>query len=116
MDFVTTYRAGVPDPSPVGDFTVVTSGSTYQVTEDDNEVMVKKTVSGAIVVTLPASPTQQRTVVISDGKGDIDVSSNNITVIGSGGTTISGRASFVYKSAWQSARFRFNGTEWNIIA
>lgn len=98
---------------------VVTSGTETALTSRDHEVIVNKTVSAAHDVTLRPSPSLGDEQIVSDGKGDLDVDGGGtikIRVSGDGGATINGQAYHDMISAYQSTRYRFNGTDWNIVA
>jgi hypothetical protein len=88
-------------------------GPDYAMTASDYEVLVNKSVSGPSLVTLPLSPVNAQIAIVSDGKGDLDVGGNNITVVG----PISGSSTFVLTVSWQVVWFRYSsaGTRWNII-
>jgi hypothetical protein len=92
--------------------TVMTAAGNYTIT-DETTLIVNKTVGGATQVTLPATPSRGREVTVSDGKGD--AATNNITVVPAAGT-INGAASLVISENYGTAKFRYNGTEWNITS
>lgn len=97
----------------------VTSGTSTAMTALDFELILNKTVSAAHAVTLPPSPVLGQECVVSDGKGDLDLDGGgtiSITVTGPAAETINGSASHVLQAAYQSTRYRFNGTGWNIVA
>lgn len=115
MDFLTTfYGSNIPDPSVVT-VRIITSGAAVAMLSSDFEVIINKTISGPTQVTLPPGPSVGQEAIVSDGKGDLDVGLNNITVVADVGT-INGAANRVMQAAYQSLRFRYSGTEWNTIA
>lgn len=94
----------------VGTVAVVTSGP-YTVGSTVYAAIVNQTVSGAITVTLPATPSTGRMVVIKDGKGDAGTYA--ITVSPSAGT-VDGAGSYSIAVNYGSAQFIYNGTEWSV--
>ena len=95
----------------------ITVGSTVVMTSEDYEVIICKTVSGATAVSLPPSPVNGQTCRVSDGKGDLAIGSNEITVTDPAGKLINGSSSLVMRAPYQSTQFRFNATadKWNTI-
>lgn len=91
---------------------VVTAAGTITVSTTDILIVVNKTVGAATTVTLPASPTTERLVMVKDGKGD--ALANNITIDGNG-KTIDGAATLVIYTNYQRAGMIYNGTEWNQV-
>lgn len=94
----------------------VTSGTSTAMAATDHELVINKTVSAAHAVTLPPTPLDGQEAIVTDGKGDLDVGVNNITVSGDGGATINGAASVIMQAAWQSIRFRALDGNWQISA
>jgi hypothetical protein len=108
----------VPMPGTVIQKTrIITSGSSTAMVPADCELIVNKTVSGAHAVTLPPILFVGQIAIVSDGRGDLDVGANNITVTGAAGATINGADSHVMQAAYQSTRYRaLSLTAWNIVA
>lgn len=77
---------------------------------------VKKAVGAATTVTLPPMPamTQISLAFVKDGKGD--AATNPITVQGASAATIDGAASHVINTNYGCAIYRWNGTEWGLVA
>lgn len=67
--------------------------------------------SGAITVTLPASPTDG--TVLRAKK--IDASGNAVTIDGDAGDTIDGATTKALSSQYDTATIAFDGTEWWIV-
>jgi len=108
---ISLIRPAAPHVRPIR---TITSGTSTTMTAADYELVINKTVSAAHAVTLPPSPVAGQVVVVSDGKGDLDVGVYNITVAAASGN-INGAASFVMQAAYQSATFRYSGTQWNRV-
>lgn len=100
----------VPVQPLVGTVAVVTSGP-YTVGSTVYAAIINQTVSGAITVTLPATPSTGRMVVVKDGKGDAGTYA--ITVSPSAGT-VDGAGSYSIAVNYGSAQFIYNGTEWSV--
>jgi len=81
----------------------ITSGTSTAMTALDYELVINKTVSGAHSVTPPPNMVDGQEFVVSDGKGDLDVGANNITVLG----TVNGQTNFALQAKYQSVRFRW---------
>lgn len=90
----------------------VTTGS-YQVKSSDSVVIINKSTAGNTAVALPLYPVFGREVVIKDGKGD--AATNISTVTTNDSTLIDGAATSSLATNYISRRYRFNGTQWNII-
>ena len=95
-----TGPQGLPGDAPA--ILTVTSGNVTVDADDDELIVINKTVGAATTVTLPLSAdrTNRKQVTIKDGKGDCDV--NNITVSCSGSDTIDGLSSVTLNFAFQS--------------
>jgi len=93
--------------------TVVTLGSTVNLTSDSRRIIVNKTVGSSTAVNLPSSPFFGQEILVKDGKGDANI--NKITVYAPSGVTIDGFGSVIMKQKFQSYHFLFNGTDWNVI-
>lgn len=76
----------------------------------DYAVIVRKSVGSATAFGLPA-PASGLRFLLKDGKGD--AAANPITVTPSSGT-IDGAATFVLNTAYESAGFLGDGTQWNV--
>ena len=92
--------------------TIVTDPGDYTVQAGDYVITINKASSQITTVTLPASPTTSRSLIIKDGKGD--AASYNITINGNG-KTIDGQSTIVINLAYGSKEIIYNGTEWNGI-
>lgn len=92
--------------------TVKTSAGDYDVLSTDCVVVINKGTGAATTVTLPASPSAGRVLVVKDGKGD--AASNNITVSGNG-KNIDGAASVTIGTNYDVRRLVYNGTQWNLF-
>jgi hypothetical protein len=92
-----------------GGYTLVTSGATYNMTDDDVGVLLLKTVSSATQVNLPVDPPDGFRTFIKYGKDDQD--SFN-TTIAAGGVLINGATSLVMVAAWQVVNLKFMDDQW----
>jgi len=100
--------------------TVMTSGASYNMTNED-VLVVNKGTGSATTVNLPkvgnntTPPTNPlnigHTVFIKDGKGD--GAAHNITIQDPNGYTIDGAASLVISTNYGKAALMWNGTQWN---
>lgn len=91
---------------------IITASGNVTVQNDDYVITVNKTVPEITTVTLPASPSTSRSIIVKDGAGNSG--SFNITISGNG-KTIDGAASYILNGAYQNIEMIFNGTEWNIL-
>jgi len=91
---------------------VITAAGGVTVASDDYIITMKKTVGQITTITLPASPTTSRSIIVKDGNGD--AATYNITISGNG-KTIDGAATFVLDRNFQAVEIVYNGTEWNAI-
>jgi hypothetical protein len=92
---------------------VITAPGDVTVASNDYVITMNKTVSQITTVTLPASPTTSRSLIIKDGKPDAALF--NITIDGNG-KTIDGAATLVLSIDYASVEIIYNGTEWNVIS
>ena len=102
------------------DVTVVTTGASYQVVNEE-VVVVKKTSGSATTITLPkvgtntAPPSNAlfrgHVIWIKDGKGD--AATNHITIQDPNSYTIDGASSLVISTNYGKAALMWNGTEWS---
>jgi len=76
-----------------------------------NETLVIGTLTTAITVTLPASPTVGQTIKIKDSGGT--VGTYNVTVDGNG-KTLDGAATYVMSQNYDQNEFVYNGTSWMV--
>jgi hypothetical protein len=90
--------------APVRKRRVVASGTSTAMAATDHELVINKTVSGAHAVVLPPIVYPGQEAVVRDGKGDVDVGVNNITVTGYGGALIGGEADFVIQAPRERLR------------
>jgi hypothetical protein len=93
--------------------TIKTSAGSYVVLSSDAFIVINKTVGAATTVTLEASPTSGRLIIVKDGKGD--AAANNITVDGNG-KNIDGASTNVISTNFQARIYIYNGTQWNVIS
>jgi hypothetical protein len=91
---------------------VVTASGGVTVESSDYVIDVNKTVPATTTVTLPASPTTSRSIIVKDGAGN--AATYNITISGNG-KTIDGSATYVINRNNEAIEIIYNGTEWNII-
>jgi hypothetical protein len=96
----------------VGHAIVVTTGTSYAVLATDQYIIVNKTTGSATSITLPASPTAGRYLMIKDGKGD--AATNNITISPASGNIDAG-TSLVLNTAYAAVNLLYNGTSWSIF-
>ena len=92
--------------------TVKTSSGAYVVGNTETLIVINKSVAATTTVTLQASPTTGRVLIVKDGKGD--AGANNITIDGNG-KTIDGAGTKVINTNYDVRRLAYNGTEWNLI-
>lgn len=71
------------------------------------------TIGAPSTVNLPATPSLHGTVVVKDSTGG--AAANNLTVQGNG-NTIDGAATRVLSVDYEVAQFRWDGTEWKVVA
>jgi hypothetical protein len=90
----------------------MTSGSSYDVTDNDKTIVVNKATGSGTFVALPPSPVTGRTIIVKDGKGD--AATNPITVLPTSGN-IDGAANYVISVNRASATFQYDGTEWVVL-
>ncbi len=84
---------------------VIESGSTYQMEDTDGGMVNRKTVPGALAVTLPETPPLWGVVRVSDFTGDI--ASYPLSVTPSGTGTINGASgTFTYSAAYETTGFQ----------
>jgi len=92
---------------------IITTSGPAAVTSSDLVVLLSKAASEATAVTLPSSQTLGRMIVIKDLKGD--ASTNNVTIVTSGGETVDGLVGFSMTQNFQSITLMYNGSGWSII-
>lgn len=92
---------------------VVTSGASVSILDTDTLIMINKTPGSPTLVTLPATATDSRMLIIKDKKGDAVI--NKITIVVSGGGTIDGLTGFVISQNYQSVTLMFCGGSWSIV-
>lgn len=109
---VTLTNVTINGTATVRNERVVTASGNVAVASDDYIITMNKTVGEITTITLPASPSTSRSLIIKDGKGDS--STFNITIDGNG-KTIDGSASLVLDFNFQAIEIVYNGTEWNVI-
>jgi hypothetical protein len=93
---------------------IVTSGTTVNLLDINQRVIVVKPSGSATTVNLPTLPALGQEVVIKDGKGDAGLG-NYIDIVPSSGITIDGFPSIRLSVNYGAFTFIWNGTEWNII-
>lgn len=91
---------------------VVNAAGGVTVLSDDYVITMNKTVAATTTITLPASPTTSRSLIIKDGKGD--AAAFNITINGNG-KTIDANTTRVLNINYEAVEIIYNGTEWNVI-
>lgn len=97
------------------DLTIVTTGSTYKIVNEE-VVVVNKTSGSATAISLPAvasNLSRGRVIWIKDGKGD--AGTNNITISDPASNNIDGASSLVISSNYGHSCLMWNGTQWNVI-
>lgn len=77
----------------------------------DYVLVIDKTPGGPTSVNLP-TPTENRTIVVKDGKGD--AVTNNITINGNG-STIDDSGSYVINQNYGAVEITFNGDQWSVV-
>ena len=94
--------------------TVAATPYTISATNKASAIILDYTDTGAASIMLPVTPADGTIISISDG--DMNASSNNITV-GGGAATINEAATFVQNADGESTTFLYDsgGTDWQII-
>lgn len=92
---------------------IVTESGDVTVLSDDYIITLDKTAPEITTITLPATPTTSRTLIIKDGNGS--AATYAITLDGNG-NTIDSVGTFVMGTNWEAVEVVFNGVEWNLIA
>lgn len=87
------------------------AASPYDVLSTDIHIIVNSS-GGAITVRLPAAPTLERVVIVTDVTGN--AAANNITVSGNG-NNINGAATRVLNTNYASVTVTCTGSDWNVI-
>lgn len=90
---------------------IITAINTSYTIKTTDEVIVIRTLSSPITITLPASPVAGDNYSIKDTAGT--VKNNNVTVSGNG-NNIDGSASALFAMNYFAATFTFTGLEWSI--
>lgn len=94
--------------------TVFSSSGNYTVTATDRYVIIRKTVGGATIVTLPTSPATGRILTVKDGKGDSPT--NNITISsGSNNIDTTSVTSITLNVAYASVDLIWDGNFWCVV-
>ena len=88
-----------------------TKTANYTTVSTDQRIYVDSS-GGNFTITLDASPTTNKEIEIIDATGDCSV--NAVTVDGNGNNII-GSATQSLNSAYNSYKFVYNGTQWNVI-
>lgn len=102
------------DEVAVANITTATSNP-YNVTTNDQYVLVNVVAAGAVTVNLPAGATHvSKTVVIKDRKG-AGGTTTPISVVPNGAETIDGSASYSLSTNYASVTLVFSGTEWSVV-
>ena len=91
---------------------IMTSGSAIALDNDNERIVVAKTVGSETTITMPTSPYFGQEILIKDGKGD---SFTNNIVIDPAPTTVDGFSFIRITQNYQAFSFLYNGTEWNTI-
>lgn len=92
--------------------TIISAPGDYAVQPDDYIITVVKTVPEITTITLPAVPTESRSIIVKDGQGE--ATDFNITIDGNG-QTIDDAPTLVMSVNWGSYEIIYNGTQWNVI-
>lgn len=86
----------------------------FTMTVNDYCFVINHTSAQASSVFLPAAPTKGQEFIVKDGKGD--AGTRNITVdVVTSALTIDGNGTSVIGTNFQSKKFIFNGTQYNVI-
>lgn len=104
------FRTGVGVDE--NEFTFTAAGN-YQALASDTIVTVNKVASEATTVSLPRFPAYAREVLVKDGRGD--AATMTIVCTTSEGTLIDGAATSNIGTNYGFRRFRFNGSQWNVV-
>lgn len=104
------FRAGFAVEE--NEYTKTTAGN-YQAKISDAIVTVNKATPEATTITLPAFPVFGKELIVKDGRGD--AATNPIVCTTSEGTLIDASASSNITVNYGYRRFRFNGSQWNVI-
>lgn len=91
---------------------VITASGGVTVASDDYVITMNKTVSQITTITLPASPSTSRSIIVKDDKGD--AGDFNITLDGNG-KNIDGQSTYVIDADYGAVELIYNGTEWNVL-
>jgi hypothetical protein len=98
------------DNPPPGSLPTVPATKTAAYTALVGEVIRADASAGGFTITLPAAPGAGAAVTVMK----VDATTNIVTVVGSGVTTIDGDPSCLIVSQWTSGVFIFDGTNWLI--
>ena len=79
----------------------------------DDLVAVHLAIVGSATIHLPANPVPGQEVTIKDDSGTAQAHNNTIDT--TDGSTIDGAATLTQRINHQSNRFKFNGTQWNVV-
>lgn len=100
------------DPTPAETTTVV--AGTIALDEGlTGTIFVENAAAAAITITLPPSPTLNQTLDCVDASGN--AATYTIHWEGDSGALINGAATYDFSLDYQSASFRWNGTQWIVV-
>lgn len=100
------------DPTP-SETTTVVAGSVALDEGVTGTVFVQNAAAAAITITLPPSPTLNQTVDGVDAAGN--AATYTIHWEADSGALINGAATYDFTLDYQSASFRWNGTQWTVV-
>lgn len=95
--------------------TVITAPGNYIVQPADYVIFVDKTVPEVTTITLPASPTDSRSLIIKDAAGN--AGDFNITINGNG-QNIDGQSTYILTADWESVEIIYGPSptlEWSVV-
>lgn len=105
-----TGATGATGPAGASGSALAVTVKTAAYTAAVNDLVLCNATGAAFTVTLPASPAANAVVAVKK----IDTTTNIVTVVGSGGTTIDGDTTLTLNAPRSGATMQYDGTNWRI--